>query len=62
MTNHDRRIARLEIERVAGDMPLGVLFIPTEVEPGEVNAWLAARSRSTTGPGVVVIPKKGSRG
>ena len=56
----ERRIARLETERNAASVELGVLFLPDGLSKAERDAWIAERTTKTgTGPGVVIIPRKG---
>ena len=61
-TPFERRLARLETERNAASVELGVLFLPDGLSRAEKDAWLAERTTKTgTGPGVIVLPRKGSR-
>ena len=61
MDRHERRLAALEAKHATDGAELGVLFIPPGLSGDDARDWIAARtSRSTTGPGVVVLPHKGS--
>lgn len=61
-TAFERRIARLEAEKSAAAVELGVLFLPHGLSKADQDAWLAERTtKGGSGRGVIVIPRKGSR-
>ena len=62
MRPHASRLEKLEAERNADSVDLGVLFLPDGLSGDEQEAWIAERTTKTgTGPGVIVLPRKGSR-
>ena len=61
MDRQERRLAALEARQVTDNIELGVLFIPADLSRDEAQQWIAARTSTTaTGPGVVVLPRKGA--